>query len=217
MRASWRSGPDTQIQQHRSVGKDSALSKCSTELSPDGSDGLFPSLPPDFSCPPARGPAFVSDLGFSAVLPVLLHTVFSLSWEGSGSSGGRASAQIPQPRDQSCRWSCPRAAFAPLCRAIKPYQNHFTGEQAMPHGPGGSRGAQGRQRGGTRPRPRAQPCPGSPGLGDTGTPGWLTGLPCHVRAGPRAGERGLAASLETELMYLQMTMEILFLFVLFCF
>lgn len=143
MRASWRSGPDTQIQQHRSVGKDSALSKCSTELSPDGSDGLFPSLPPDFSCPPARGPAFVSDLGFSAVLPVLLHTVFSLSWEGSGSSGGRASAQIPQPRDQSCRWSCPRAAFAPLCRAIKPYQNHFTGEQAMPHGPGGSRGGTG--------------------------------------------------------------------------
>lgn len=171
MRASWRSGPDTQIQQHRSVGKDSALSKCSTELSPDGSDGLFPSLPPDFSCPPARSPAFVSDLGFSAVLPVLLHTVFSLSWEGSGSSGGRASAQIPQPRDQSCRWSCPRAAFAPLCRAIKPYQNHFTGEQAMPHGPGGEQGGTGAA---ARWHQAMSPCPALPGLsrtrghGDTG-------------------------------------------------
>lgn len=34
---------------------------------------------------------------------------------------------------------------------------------------------------------------------------------------PRGGDQGFAGSMENELMYLQMMMEILFLFVLFCF
>lgn len=46
--------------------------------------------------------------------------------------------------------------------------------------------------------------------------------PADVRVGrrgpcPRGGDQGFAGSLETELMYLQMMMEILILFVLFCF
>lgn len=51
-------------------------------------------------------------------------------------------------------------------------------------------------------------------------PGWpLLPMPVLAAGGPcpRGGDQGFAGSLETELMYLQMMMEILFLFVLFCF
>lgn len=66
-------------------------------------------------------------------------------------------------------------------------------------------------------------CPGCPWTrGDQGWAGPGVASPAGVRAGrrgpcPRGGDQGFAGSLETELMYLQMMMEILFLFVLFCF
>lgn len=80
----------------------SALSKCSIEFSPHGNDGLFPSLLPDLSCPPSPCPWFLFWIWGSVLFSQCYCTQYSASLgKVAGPAAAGASAQIPQPCDQS--------------------------------------------------------------------------------------------------------------------